>query len=250
MSNHTIVITMAGEGQRFREAGYTVPKYEIEVKGKTLFSWALESLQGFFTPDCHVVFVARQKFDPEGFITEECNKLGICQFDVILLDQLTDGQATTTLYAKQAPIQTTTPLLIYNIDTHVDPHYLRPEMMKGDGWIPCFSGEGNAWSFVRVDENNRALEVREKQRISPHATIGLYGFSSFDCFESAYKKYYSTPARIEQKERYIAPLYNQLIEDGQPVFIETLPQYAVYPLGTPDEVESFSKNRYNTTGVV
>ena len=33
----TIVITMAGLGSRFRKAGYTVPKYQIEVNGHTLF---------------------------------------------------------------------------------------------------------------------------------------------------------------------------------------------------------------------
>ena len=39
-----IVITMGGLGSRFREAGYTVPKYMIEAKGKTLFEWSLISL--------------------------------------------------------------------------------------------------------------------------------------------------------------------------------------------------------------
>ena len=34
-----IVITMGGLGSRFRKAGYTVPKYMIEAKGKTLFEW-------------------------------------------------------------------------------------------------------------------------------------------------------------------------------------------------------------------
>lgn len=30
-----IVVTMGGLGSRFRDAGYTVPKYMIEVRGKT-----------------------------------------------------------------------------------------------------------------------------------------------------------------------------------------------------------------------
>ena len=47
----TILITMAGLGTRFREAGYTVPKYQIEAKGKTLFAWSMESLAGFQDPE-------------------------------------------------------------------------------------------------------------------------------------------------------------------------------------------------------
>ena len=36
-----VVITMGGIGSRFRARGYTVPKYMIEAKGKTLFEWAM-----------------------------------------------------------------------------------------------------------------------------------------------------------------------------------------------------------------
>jgi dTDP-glucose pyrophosphorylase len=241
---HTVIITMAGQGQRFQQAGYTVPKYEIEVEGKTLFHWALSSLQSFFRPGCHVVLIARKEFSPEAFIAQECRKLGIDQFDTVLLEELTDGQATTALAAAQAPIRRESPIVIYNIDTHVDPRYLPADKMHGDGWIPCFPGKGEGWSFVRVNEQNRAIELREKQRISDHATIGLYGFSSFNCFESACKNYYADPNHIELKERYIAPLYNQLISDGKAVFIEELPESAVYPLGTPEEVEVFRRGTY------
>ena len=41
-----VVITMGGLGSRFRKAGYTVPKYMIEAKGKTLFEWSMISLDG------------------------------------------------------------------------------------------------------------------------------------------------------------------------------------------------------------
>ena len=35
---------MAGLGLRFKKAGYNVPKYMIEAKGKTLFEWSMDSL--------------------------------------------------------------------------------------------------------------------------------------------------------------------------------------------------------------
>lgn len=237
--SNTVIITMAGEGQRFRAAGYSVPKYEVEVRGKTLFAWAVDSLQNMLTSDSHVVFIARKTFQPEAFIAKECEKLGIQQFDVVLLEQLTDGQATTVLHAKQAPINMENPVLIYNIDTHVTPQCLTPENNRGDGWIPCFPGKGTGWSFVRIDEAGLAVEVREKKRISSHATIGLYGFSSFTTYEMVYHHYYSNPDNVECQERYIAPLYNEMIREGGQVYISELPEDAVFPLGTPDEVEVF-----------
>ena len=42
-----IVITMAGLGSRFRKAGYNMPKFMIEAKGRTLFEWSMESLKGY-----------------------------------------------------------------------------------------------------------------------------------------------------------------------------------------------------------
>ncbi len=46
----TIVITMAGSGTRFKNAGYSMPKYQITVHGKTLFEWSMESLAAFRRP--------------------------------------------------------------------------------------------------------------------------------------------------------------------------------------------------------
>ena len=42
-----IIITMAGLGTRFRRAGYKMPKYRIEARGKTLFEWSMDSLLGY-----------------------------------------------------------------------------------------------------------------------------------------------------------------------------------------------------------
>ena len=43
-----IIITMAGEGKRFKDIGYDVPKHLIKAKGKTLFEWSILSLSNFF----------------------------------------------------------------------------------------------------------------------------------------------------------------------------------------------------------
>src|ERR1035437_10357900 len=81
------------------------------------------------------------------------------------------------------------PLAIYNIDTYVDPAAMDFTQIRGQGWIPCFPGEGDKWSFAAADQNGRISEVREKLRISRHASVGLYWFDSFSRYEDAYKTY-------------------------------------------------------------
>ena len=63
----TVVITMAGLGSRFRKAGYNVPKYMIEVHGKTLFEWSMESLEGYYDKDNEYIFIVRKEDESKAF---------------------------------------------------------------------------------------------------------------------------------------------------------------------------------------
>jgi dTDP-glucose pyrophosphorylase len=236
----TAIITMAGFGRRFLDAGYSVPKYRIVVHGRPLFQWSMLSLRSFIDASTSFVFVARADDDAGAFIQEMADALKISVAAVVQLPSPTDGQATTALLARPAIRERNEPVLIYNIDTFVHPSALLASAVRGDGWLPCFPGEGDAWSFAATDEHGRVLEVREKVRISPHATVGLYWFSSFKLYEHAYHIHYDIGARLEQGERYVAPLYNTLIAEGRPVYVEEIPASAVVPLGVPADVQRFA----------
>lgn len=235
-----ILVTMAGFGSRFRAAGYTVPKYEVEVRGRTLFGWSLHSLQNFIQPGNRFIFICLRESHARPFIASQARELDISDWDMVELEAVTDGQATSALRARPMLAAIDTPMLVYNIDTYVEPQCLLPADFKGDGWIPCFEGPGDAWSFVRIDDTAMVVEVREKQRISPYATIGLYGFSSFALYEETYHRYFADPANLVKGERYIAPVYNRLIDQKREVRMSLVPVTAVHALGTPADVERFA----------
>jgi NDP-sugar pyrophosphorylase family protein len=247
-ATRTAIITMAGAGSRFREAGYACPKYEIEVLGRSLFSWALESLRSFIDGGARFVFVSRAVDRAGPFVAAEAEALGVRSHALVELAEMTDGQATTALLAEGQVEDRSGPVLIYNIDTHVDPASLPAGAVRGDGWIPCFPGEGAGWSFARTGAEGRVEEVREKVRISPHATVGLYWFSSFVLYRELYESYYSRPEHIEKGERYIAPMYNEMVRRGLPVYIHEIPATAVTPLGTPAEVALFARTGLTRSG--
>ncbi len=236
----TVVITMAGRGQRFRDAGYDLPKFMIEVHGHTLFAWSLLSLASWFAADTRFVFVVRGEDDATGFVAEQCRLLEVTSSAVVELESTTDGQATTVMAAAPLITEADAPLLIYNIDTHVRPGALDAGRVRGDGWLPCFPGPGSAWSFARADADGRVLEVREKQRISDDATVGLYWFASFDRYRDVYDRSLRQSEGPQAGERYVAPLYNLLVAGGGEVFLDRLPGEAVVPLGTPAEVAAFA----------
>ena len=174
-----VVITMGGLGSRFRKMGYIVPKYMIEAKGKTLFEWSMISLEGYKDDVDQYIFIAikDETCDVESFINEKCQEMGLKKYHIIILDYLTDGQATTAMMAsKYWNLENS--LLIYNIDTYVEAGEMNSAELKGDGFIPCFQAEGDHWSFVRLDESGKVVEIKEKKRISNYCTLGAYYFKT------------------------------------------------------------------------
>jgi len=230
-----VVVTMAGESRRFREAGYAVPKYRLRVRGRTLFHWAMDSLRWYVEDGARLVLVGRR--DDAGladFARRECAQSGLGRPTVVQLDGVTSGQAETVLAAAEH-VDDRERLVIYNIDTHVRPGVLGPATVRADGCIPCFPGQGDGWSFVAADAAGRVTAVAEKERISPHASVGLYAFRDLATYRAAYDATPLSTAGGGRGERYVAPLYTTLIEQGHDIRLVTIDAADVVALGTPDE---------------
>lgn len=241
MTAGLVAITMAGLGTRFRKAGYDRPKYQIEARGRPLFDWSLLGLAAFAAAGWRFRFAALKGDQASGFIWERCAKLQLKVEHIVELDALTDGQATTALMLTDGAPDGL-PVAIFNIDTFVRPGAISPAHIPAgvSGWIPCFPGPGEGWSFARTNDEGRVVEVREKQRVSPHATLGLYWFASVGLYRSAYQSHYADGRGEEKGERYIAPIYNRLIADGLAVEIHHLALSDVGMLGTPEQVRDFA----------
>ena len=235
-----VVVTMAGLGKRFRNSGYNVPKYMIEAKGKTLFEWSMMSLEGYSEDINQYVFIAMndETVDVEGFIREQCKKMNLTKYNIIILDYLTDGQATTACLAEKYWNQENS-LLIYNIDTYVEPGEMNSKELKGDGFIPCFQAPGDHWSFVRLDEAGRVVEIKEKKRISKYCTLGAYYFKTCALYKKLYDDYYSMTQKLVNGEKYVAPLYDYLLSKGGEIYISDIDSDKVHVLGTPEELQIF-----------
>lgn len=236
--NMTVIITMAGLGTRFRKAGYKCPKYMIEAKGKTLFEWSMDSLIGYNKYVSKYVFVVRAEDNSEKFIRQKCSQYGISDINIVELDSMTDGQATTCMLALPY-CDPDKAILVYNIDTYVEPYQMKYEDISGDGHIPCFHADGDHWSFVRLNDEQQAVEVREKVRISDNCTLGAYYFSSARLYQELYEEYYKDDSNNEKNEKYIAPLYNFMIQKGLEVTISIVDAEKVHVLGTPEELKVF-----------
>ena len=207
-----VVITMAGRGSRFYDAGYKVPKYEIMAHERNLFNWSMCSLKNFLTPNSRNIFVCLDENNSSDFVLRQTQALGLNDVHIVELKELTDGQATSA-YLSRELWNPEWPLLIYNIDTYIKPHALNPVDIRSgsDGWVPCFQVPGEHWSFVKMGDDGWAVDLAEKKRISDYASIGLYWFNHAGRYVELYDRFFSDQKNLVRGEKYIAPLYRLLL---------------------------------------
>ena len=227
------IFPMAGLSSRFIKAGYTKPKYQLDLNGETVFSWSVRSFERYFKTD-KFVFIYRDVYETKNFLEEEMKKLGISDYELVCLPEETLGQADT-VYQGIVNINVDESIYIFNIDSRII-DFVKPEWAgECDGYLEVFKGEGEHWSFALAEENSRkVIRTTEKERISDLCSDGLYYFAKKSVFEKLFLS-----AKENQKtaknEYYIAPLYNDLIEAGSTVFYDLIENTQILFCGTPDE---------------
>jgi len=239
-----IVIPMAGLSSRFKKAGYQLPKYMLEAHGKTLFAHSVESFKNYFDKETFL-FIALGVFDTEQFIRDECKKLGVKNFEIIILDSPTQGQAETVyLGVKQASTSSQESLLIFNIDTF-RPDFKLPsefDVNQIDGYLETFIGSGLNWSNVLPADTTlqTAKLTAEKQEISRYCCTGLYYWRYCDDFCEVFESYCKKSlSSLQGGELYIAPMYNDLIALGKDIRYSVISEEEVIFCGVPSEYVHF-----------
>lgn len=228
---------MAGHGSRFAQAGYTTPKWLISAKGKTLLEWSVDSLP--LDIGYKLIFIAL-KADAQKFrLSEWIHQLydSIIDVEILLLDQVTRGQAETVLFAESS-VNPNHPIGIFNIDTRFTSTTLSTTLKTPniDGVLGAFSSNSRKFSYARLNKEHYVQETAEKVVISSSALTGFYSFSKAkDFFSIAQQRI--TQNQQEGGEYYIAPMYNDLIQQGKKYILDVASEIDV--LGTPEELDRF-----------
>ncbi len=233
----TIVIPMAGRGQRFVDAGYRVPKMLIEAHGKSLLQWSVDSLP---LAACEwLVFIGLAEHEREFGLSGQIRRWygGGPRLSFVFLPGVTGGQAETVLAARTS-INPEKPLLIFNIDTAFHSPTLAQTLADtaNDGVLGAFASREPRFSFAAANENGIVTRVTEKEPISEHALTGMYHYRRAGDFLAVADAAVKHNQRVKG-EFYVAPLYNALIAQGRRFVIDACDAH--YILGTPAELEAF-----------
>jgi len=234
-----VLIPMAGEGSRFVKEGYTFPKPLVDVNGKPMIQVVVENLDF----DCEYIFLVRKSHvEKYGGLIDTLDRITNGNFKYITVDGLTEGAACTALLAEEL-IDTDEDLLIANSDQSVEYEPQNFTMLKNqtdcDAMVYTFNAVHPKWSFVKTNSRGFITEVAEKRPISNIATCGIYWYRHGADFVKYAKQMVKKDIRVN-KEFYIAPVYNEMIQDGKTL----IPFYVhkMWGIGTPEDLGYYLDN--------
>jgi len=232
-----VLIPMSGAGSRFVNAGFTFPKPLISIGEKPMIQLAVDNLN----VRANFIFIVRRDHF-ESYHLESMLKIVAPGCKIVITDTVTEGACCSTLLAEN-DIDNESPLLIANSDQYIEWesgaffHAMNAPHM--DGGILTFESTHPKWSYVRLDEHGNVAMLREKEVISNQATVGIYYWSRGKDYVHYAKQMIAKNTRVNN-EFYVAPVYNEAIEDG--LKFKTYAVDKMWGLGTPEDLQHFLIN--------
>lgn len=242
-----IVIPMSGFGERFRRAGYSVPKPLVEIEGKPIIAHVIDMFPGeddflficnsehLENPDYRMAEILRQYCPTGRVISIPPHKLGPIHA-VRQVEHLVDPSR---------------PAVVNYCDftCYWDWHHFKRFVAASacDGAIPAYKGfhphtlGSTNYAYMR-EQNGWVQDIQEKQpytdnRMQEYASSGTYYFASGQILSDAFRATMEQGINVNG-EYYVSLAYKPLLQENRAI--------AVYPLqhfmqwGTPEDVAEYN----------
>lgn len=242
-----IIIPMSGFGERFRRAGYAVPKPLIEIDGKTIITHVIDMFPG----ESDFIFICNQdhlnepKYRMEAILKEHCPTGRIVGIPPHKLGPINAVRQVEHLLDPKEPVIVNYCDFTCYWDWDHFKRYVKETACAGaipayKGFHPHSLGSTN-YAYVR-ETDGWVQDIQEKQpytnnRMEEYASSGTYYFASAQIMGEAFRTVMEQDLNVGG-EYYVSLAYKPLLENKKPV--------AVYPLqhfmqwGTPEDVAEYN----------
>ncbi len=237
------LIPMAGEGQRFIDAGYKTPKPLIDIDGLPMAVRAAKSL-----PFADLwIFICRENHIKVANV-DKLLKKHFPSVIVLSVDHLTEGQASTCLLARdhlhpddQLTIGTCDNAMVYDknsCEQHIKTHDALIWTFRNN---PAVLQNPKMYGWVSIDEYGKATGVSCKVPISDnplndHAVVGTFSFNKAGYFLECSDEMINKNRRINN-EFYIDVVLDECVLNGYNVSPFEIDNYICW--GTPKDLEKY-----------
>ncbi len=249
-----ILIPMAGAGQRFADAGYTVHKPAIMTvdratgQEKPMVVCATKDLPGVAADGSNVIYVDRNFHQTDG--VEDAIRAWYPQAAFITVDHLTEGQACTCMLAEPY-LDPEQPLLIAGCDNGMDIDRDAFDALTKECDCIVFTyrhneavlANPNAYGWMIADAAGNITGTSIKKAISDRpmedpAVVATFWFRRAAVFIEATKKMIAENDRING-EFYVDQTVKHVLDLGYRAKIFDIDRYVGW--GTPADYEGYQK---------
>lgn len=250
----SILIPMAGAGQRFADAGYQVHKPAIMTidrftgEEKPMVVCATGDLPGVAEDGSNVIYVDRTFHKEDG--VEDVIRQYYPKAQFITIDHLTEGQACTCMLAEEY-LDSKEPLLIAGCDNGMDINTEAFEQLTGECDCIVFTyrhneavlANPNAYGWMITDDSDNITGTSIKKAISDTpmedpAVVATFWFREARIFLEATKKMIAENDRINN-EFYVDQTVKHVLDLGYKAKIFDIDRYVGW--GTPADYEGYQK---------
>lgn len=234
-----VLIPLGGLGERFKTCGYKNPKPLINVTGKPIICWLLDNLK--INNIDMIVIPYNSDLDKYNFQDMLQKKYPNHKFKFLKLKTQTQGAAETVLRGIEIIEVADSPILCIDGDNFYTHDII--SQWNGENSVFYFEDESNSskFSFLKIQDTNKIIDIVEKNRISNCACSGSYGFSSFIQLKKYCEELISS--NIKQKnEYYISGVVKLMINNNVNFSAKCVDKNNYVCLGTPLDVRLFCNN--------
>ena len=242
-----IIIPMSGFGERFKRAGYDIPKPLILMEGRPIIAHVVEMFPGEkdFIFICNQEHLDDERYRMRAILNEICptgrvvgiapHKKGPVHAVQQVYNLINDGSACIVNYC--------------DFTCYWDFNQFKKMIAETecDGAIPAYKGfhphslGDTNYAYMR-ELNNRVLDIKEKEpftknRMEEYASSGTYYFKSGRVLKSCFNACVAQNLSLND-EYYVSLSYKPLIKSGANVQLFELQYFMQW--GTPEDVVEYN----------
>ena len=235
---------MAGEGKRFKDAGYSTPKPLIKIDGKPMVVKSLESLP---KASKNILIVRKDHLNIDEFkslLGEYFNNIIIIE-----IDYLTEGQASTCLLSESyVPKNSILNIGSCDVGFEYNKESFKKKLELNDSLIWTYNNNPNVlihpemYGWVKRKLNSDEIESVSckspisKNLLEDHVVSGTFTFKNSDSFFNGIKKMISKNDKVNG-EFYLDNVFNHLSNKSSVFKVEKY-----FSWGTPKELNYYLEN--------
>ena len=242
---------MSGFGERFRKAGYEVPKPLIFIDGKPMIAHVIDLFRNEenhnFLFICNKDHINNSQYNLKQIINKYCN----FDYKIMGIEPHKKGPCHAILQAKDY-LSIDDEIIVNYCDftCYFDPHdffrFIRKKQPDGiivgyKGFHPHSLGKTN-YAYLKQDELGNIIDIQEKKpftdnKMNEFAASGTFYFSSAQLLLDSINYVYENNLTVEG-EYYISLAYKYMFEKKMNVITYELQHFMQW--GTPQDVEEYN----------